>query len=166
MKYLFFLFMFFNSGLLAVNIQLSDVRLLFQKSANNEDSCKKLMTILNQYNESNSSTLAAYKACATMMMANYCFNPISKLSYFNEGKSLLEKCIAKESSNIETRYLRFTVQSSSPSFLGYNKSIKEDKDFLINNLSALNDQQLKQMIISFLKSSEYLSSIEKQNLKS
>lgn len=158
--------MFFNSGLFAGDTQLNDVRLLFQKSIIDEATCKNLIAVLNQYNESDNTTLAAYRACANMMMANYCFNPFSKLSYFNEGKSLLEKCIAKESSNIETRYLRFTVQSSSPDFLGYNKSIQEDKDFLLKHLSNLIDQQLKQMIISFLKSSQYLSSIKKQNLKS
>jgi len=166
MKNLLVLLMLFNSGLFTGDIQLNDVRLLFQKSVTDKASCKKLVAVLNQYNESNNTTLAAYNACATMTMANYCLNPFSKLSYFNDGKSLLEKCIIHQSENIEVRYLRFTVQSSSPIFLGYNKSIQEDKDFLLTHFSTLNDQQLKQMIISFLKSSEYLSLSEKQTLKS
>ncbi len=152
MKYLIVLFLIFSSNLIAKDIQLNDVRLLFEKSATDEASCKILLAALNHYNESNNTTLAAYKACATMMMANHCFNPFSKFSYFKKGKSLLEKCINHESENIEARYLRYAVQSSSPKYLGYNKSIQEDKEFLLNNLPTVSDWKLKQMITAFLKS--------------
>ena len=153
MKYLIVLYLLFSSNLIAKDIQINDVRVLFEKSATDEVSCKILLAALNHYNESNNTTLAAYKACATMMMANYCFNPFRKFSYFNKGKSLLEKCIIQESENIEARYLRYAIQSSSPRYLGYNKSIQEDKEFLLNNLSTLSDRKLKHMIVSFLKSS-------------
>ena len=166
MRNIIWLFILFCSSSHAMDIPLNEVRLLFNKSATNEESCKKLMSVLNQYNETNNSTLAAYKACATMMMANHVFNPISKLSNFNQGKELLEKCVAADKENIEIRYLRFTIQSKSPAFLGYNNSISNDKEFLLNVIIPLKDLQLKQMIIYYLKSSEYLSSIEKQKIKS
>lgn len=166
MRNIIWLFVLFCSSTYAMVIPLNEVRLLFNKSATNEDSCKKLLRVLNQYNETNNSTLAAYKACATMMMANHVFNPVSKLSSFNQGKELLEKCVAANKENAEIRYLRFTIQSNSPAFLGYKNSISNDKTFLLNVISGLKDLQLKQMIISFLKSSEYLSSIEKQKIKS
>jgi hypothetical protein len=166
MKNLIVLFLFFHSAIFAGDIQLNDVRLLFQKAATDKAACKKLIADLNQYNETDSTTFAAYKACATMMMANHCFNPFSKLSYFNDGRFLLEKCITHQSENIEVRYLRFTIQSSSPDFLGYNKSIHMDKNFLLNHYSTIKDQQLKNMIGSFLLSSEHLTTAEKQNLKS
>jgi len=166
MRNIIWVFILFCSSSHAMDIPLNEVRLLFNKSATNKDSCKKLMSVLNQYNETSNSTLAAYKACATMMMANHVFNPISKLSSFNQGKKLLEKCVADDDENTEIRYLRFTIQSNVPSFLGYNNSISNDKEFLLNAVNDIRDLQLKQMIISFLKSSEYLSSIEKQKIKS
>lgn len=166
MRNIIWLFILFCSSSHAMDIPLNGVRLLFNKSATNEESCKKLMSVLNQYNETNNSTLAAYKACATMMMANHVINPKSKLSYFNQGKKLLEKCVAADNENAEIRYLRFTIQSNAPAFLGYNNSISNDKEFLLNAVNDIRDLQLKQMIISFLKSSEYLSSIEKQKIKS
>ncbi len=166
MRNIIWVVILFCSSSHAMDIPLNEVRLLFNKSATNEESCKKLMSVLNQYNETNNSTLAAYKACATMMMANHVVNPLSKLSSFNEGKELLEKCVAADKENTEIRYLRFIIQSNVPSFLGYNISISNDKTFLLNAISGLKDLPLRQMIVSFLKSSEYLSSIEKQNLKS
>jgi hypothetical protein len=97
-------------------------------------------------------------------MAKYVSNPISKLSKFNEGKSLLEKCIEKDGKNVELHFLRFTVQSNAPKFLGYNSSLLLDKNFLLNALPTVNDKQLKNIVITFLKSSSYLTNTEKQQL--
>ncbi|MBC8046326.1 MAG: hypothetical protein H7Y00_05985 [Fimbriimonadaceae bacterium] len=114
MRNIIWLFVLFCSASHAMDIPLNEVRLLFNKSAANEESCKKLMSVLNQYNETNNSTLAAYKACATMMMANHVFNPIRKLSNFNHGKELLEKCVAADKENMEIRYLSFTIHNNFP----------------------------------------------------
>lgn len=167
MRNIIWLLLILNFHAYSVNLSSHEVRALFQKSSTEESSCKKLMTLLENCNETNNSTLAAYKASATMMMANYVFNPVSKFSNFNQGKKLLERCIHADKENIEIRYLRFSIQSNAPAFLGYNNSISSDKIFLLNAINNdIKDLQLKQMIISFLKSSEYLSSIEKQNIKS
>lgn len=143
---------------------VSEVRNLYQKAAFESKSCTKIITLLDTYTEKNNALLAGYKACATMMMANYVSNPYSKLSNFKEGKILLEKCIKADGDNIELRFLRFSVQSKAPSFLGYNASIKGDKTFLINSISNLNDSDLKQRIFSFLKNSEHLTPAEKLKL--
>jgi len=155
---------FLSAAIHAQDISLNEVRMLYQESAGEKKSCAKLITLLQSYNETNNPTLAGYKACATMMMARYSFNPINKLSDFIDGRSLLEKCIVTDTKNIELRLLRFTVQNEAPSFLGYKTSITEDKTFLIRSVSKIKDIQLKQFVLSFLKSSAYLSSIEKQNL--
>ena len=156
---------FFGTAIYAEDISLNEVRLLYQKSAREKKTCAKLITFLYSYNETNNPTLAGYKACATMMMAKYSFNPINKLSHFIHGSKLLEKCIGADNTNIELRLLRFTVQNKAPSFLGYKTSLTEDKTFLINSISMIKDIELKIFVISFLKTSEYLTSSEKQNLR-
>ena len=153
----------FTSGS-ANNPSIKEVRNLYQKAAKEEILCKNLIVNLQGYNETNNTTLAAYRACATMMMAKYVSNPISKLSKFNEGKSLLEKCIEKDGKNVELHFLRFTVQSNAPKFLGYNSSLLLDKNFLLNALPTVNDKQLKNIVTTFLKSSNYLTNTEKQQL--
>ncbi len=144
----------------------SEVRLLYHEAATKEASCKKLITVLQSFDESNNPLFAGYKACATMMMANYFFNPFSKLSNFYKGKKLLEKAIEIDKENIELRFLRFSVQTNIPSFLGYKSSIAQDKSLLIKSVTTLKDLQLKQLILSFLISSDHLTLIEKQKLKS
>ncbi len=165
-KWLFLLLIIFCTKAFAFDPSESEIRLLYQQAATKEQSCQKLIHILQSYNENNNPLLAGYKACATMMMANYVFSPFRKMSYFSKGKNLLEKSIEKQKDNIELRFLRFAVQTSVPSFLGYGSLIKQDKLLLINAVSKLKDLQLRQLIISFLQQSKYLNAIEKQNLGS
>ena len=155
----------FGSSVYTEDISLNEVRTLYQRSASEKKSCAKLVTLLQSYNETINPSLAGYKACATMMMAKYVLNPIKKLSNFIDGRKLLEKCIKADNKNIELRFLRFTVQNKSPSFLGYKSSIAADKTFLINSVSMIKDIQLKQFVLSFLMTSEYLTSVEKQNIQ-
>ena len=162
---LFFFFILISPALSAQNVALTEVRSLYQASSSCETSCGKLEKLLVPYNEVNNPTLAGYKACATMMKAQYAFNPISKLDYFSNGKNLLERCIENEKENIELRYLRFTVQCNAPSFLGYKKSIEEDKSKLLKSIERLEDAQLKSLIIAYLLESEFVDSEEKARLK-
>lgn len=143
----------------------SEVRLRYVKAAFEKESCKNLILLLESYNENNKPLLAGYKACAKIIMANYVINPISKYSNFSEGIKLLEKCIENQNENIELRFLRFTVQTKAPSFLGYVNSIQDDKLFLLNSISIINDLELKQFIIDFFLKSNYLTTKEKQNLE-
>jgi len=144
----------------------NEVRQLYHQAATNQESCKKLIVILESFNETNNTLFAGYKACATMMMAHYTFNPFSKLSNFFKGKSLLEKSINSDKENIELRFLRFSIQTKAPSFLGYKGSIDQDKRALLHTLITLKDLQLKQLIFSFLLNSDYLTLLEKQKLRS
>ena len=165
MKKWFLIFVLSCSNLIFAALpSVKEVRNLYEKAALESNSCTKIITLLDTYNEKNNALLAGYKACATMMMANYVINPYSKLSNFKEGKMLLEKCIKADNDNIELRFLRFSVQSKAPSFLGYHTSINSDKTFLINSIPSLNDSDLKQRIISFLKNSEHFTATEKLKL--
>ena len=91
------------------------------------------------------------KAAATMIMAKHAFNPFSKLSHFNKGKNMLQQAIAADRQNVELRLLRYSIQKSAPSFLGYRDEMAADKNFLKTNLPALKDATLKQMIADALK---------------
>jgi len=157
--------MFFGTSCFAETPSINMVRTLFQKAPTEENSCKELIRVLGSYNEKNNPLFSGYKACGTMMMAKYVFNPFSKLSYFKKGKNLLEKAILADATNIELRFLRFSVQTNIPSFLGYDDDIENDKKFLILSLSAVKDQTLKAMIISYFKKCGCLTNNENNKIK-
>ncbi len=159
-------FLLLKTPALTNELSLNEVRALYKRSVTEVSACKKLIRLLENYDETNNQILAAYRACATMMMAKHTFNPIAKLSYFKRGKLLLERSINATNENIELHFLRFSVQSQSPTFLGYNSALLEDKTLLLKAVYTLKDISLKKIIISFLKTSDHLSKEEKKLLPS
>jgi hypothetical protein len=149
---IFAVLLFISTNSYAIFPMQSEVRSAFRKAATEEKSCSGFLKMLEGYNEKNSPLLAGYKACATMMMAKYVFNPFTKLSHFSKGRSLLEKCIAADKQNIELRFLRYTVQTKAPFFLQYRSSLKEDEAMITKSVSNLKDTELKKIIVDLLKS--------------
>ncbi len=56
--------------------------------------------------------------------------------------------------NIEIRFIRLSVQKNAPSFLGYNKNIKEDQLFIENNRREIRSPVLLKNIDKLLKHSK------------
>lgn len=162
MKFLLILSMLVWSNGNSPTPSVSEVRQLYDRSVTEEKTCKKLITMLKPYSENTNPLLAGYRACATMVMAKHVFSPVSKYGYFKEGRSLLEKSLAKAPSDTELRFLRFTVQTNLPWFLNYNGNISSDKAFLLKVLPQTTDAALKQKIMSFLAGSAELSKGEKR----
>lgn len=160
----FFVLPFFILTTSITDHSINDVRMLYIKSSTDERSCEKLIALLQTYDENNNSLLAGYKACATMMRANFKINPFVKLFNFSAGKNLLENCIEADPENIELRFLRLAVQNNVPEFLNYRNSIPDDKQLLLNSISTITDLQLKSIITTFLKNCNLLTQSEKQNL--
>jgi hypothetical protein len=141
---------------------IGEIRQLYERSVDDEKASEKLIAMLAPYNESNNPVYAGYKAGATMIMAKHVFNPFSKFSYFKKGKAMLEKAIAKSNSDVELRFLRFTIQTNLPRFLDYHGHISADKAFIIKAFPKLTDAGLRQRITDYVKTSGDLTGAEKK----
>lgn len=97
-------------------------------------------------------TVNAYKAVCKMMMAQYVSNPISKYSWFNQGKAELEKSI-KMNRNVDNVHLRLMVQINAPGFLGYSSEIERDTKYILANLEKANitEEAKKIIVINLVK---------------
>ena len=135
---------------------IETVRDYYQKAVFEKQSCGELINLLRPVNEKNNPLYAGYKACAMMIMAKHCINPYVKWTYFSDGREMLEKAIKTDNINVELRFLRFSVQVNSPSFLGYNKNIKQDQASILESLDILEDAELKKIIIAYFKSRDQL----------
>ncbi len=133
----------------AVPADINYLRSLFVSAAGDESKAAQLISVTK--NEKTNTVIMAYCGVGKIIMANYYFNPISKYSSFKEGKAILEAAIKADNVNPELRYLRLTIQVNAPAFLGYNKNIAMDRQYLENSLPGLEDKQLQAMIESFLK---------------
>ncbi len=135
---------------------------MYAKSVNSKQVAQNLLEMLETQEQS--AFVIGYAGATKMIMAKHAFNPISKLNYFNAGKKLLNKAIAKDNNNVELVFLRYATQVSAPSILGYNSHIETDKKLILKSLSSENlDEQLIKTITSFMKRQQ-LTPEEKQQL--
>lgn len=163
--WLFVALLFFTTSSFAKIPAIGEIRTLYEKSVTDESACSKLIEMLSPFNEKNNPLYAGYKASAIMIMAKHAFNPFSKFSYFKRGKKILESAIKADDKNVELRFLRFNAQTHMPSFLGYDGSIEADKNFLETSFLKIDDLQLKQFLLPYLKNSDYITVDKKKELE-
>lgn len=73
----------------------------------------------------------AYIIALEMKKAEYTILPWKKFTIFHTYKRQLDQLISTYPKNIHYRYVRLILQEQTPTFLGYNKHIEEDKNFLL-----------------------------------
>ena len=135
------------------NNSLKTIREKYLKAIDNKQVCDQFLSTNFKVDSSLNSVKEAYNACAIILLAKHCNNPIKKIQYFNKGKDLLENILHKHPNNIEIRFLRYAVQTSVPKLLNYYSNISEDKNMVLQNLKNIkNDNDLIEKITNFLKS--------------
>ncbi|MEZ4922601.1 MAG: hypothetical protein R2780_05455 [Crocinitomicaceae bacterium] len=137
--------------LLSSSVQMDDIRQLFTTAAEDESTCEQLMKTTDGYTMDYKPVVFAYHAAAEMTMANHVMWPVSKLSYFNGGKRKLEEVASKYNTDVEIRYVRFAVQSGSPSFLGYKDDMAQDEAYIRKNMDKTDwSSSFKKDVIALL----------------
>jgi hypothetical protein len=131
------------------SIDMVKVRTLYFAAAETEEGLESLKEHLESLPK-NDILVIGYKAMATMMEADYNWNPYKKYDLFNLGKDQLENTIALQPNNAELIYLRYGVQTHAPSILNYSTQIKSDRLLLLNAVKAMNDHDLKTRINNYL----------------
>lgn len=92
-----------------------------------------LQCLQEKTNHSNSEKV--YLGAAMTLMASEYLNPYQKLKSFNSGTDMIDEGIAKDPRNGELRFVRYLIQSYSPSFLNYNNQLSEDLEVINASLN-------------------------------
>ena len=162
------IFLIFCMFIVSVSLsaqEVSDIRRLYTESVRDEAKCKALYEKLFADKNIKDPVVLGYKGAVAMVMAKYVSSPLSKLSYFKEGKELLESAIKKAPQNLELHFIRFGIQENLPSILMYNENLNEDKKFILQHLEEVDRPKFKQSIIAFLLKSENVTESEKAELR-
>lgn len=130
-------------------VDVAFLRDLFIRATAEEEKARQL--ILETEREKNNALVMGYHGAGKMLMAKFYFNPFTKLSSFNKGKTLLEAAIESDADNPELRFLRMSIQQNAPAFLGYHDNISEDEKYITQILPGMEDVQLKAMIINYFQ---------------
>jgi helix-turn-helix protein len=110
---------------------------------NNLGSIKNRTSLINGY----MGTLQALKAKHT-------WNPYYKIKYLNNAEKTFKNAVTGDPSNIEIRFMRFSVEHNVPGFLGYTKNLVDDRTEIIKQIGRKHyssaDAALVKTIITFL----------------
>lgn len=131
------------------------VRDLFYQAATDKTAAEKFARVMSVVDNNSSPVLLCYKGVAEMIQAKHVFNPFSKLMKFKNGKVLIEESISRDPDDLELRFLRFSIQSNLPGFLGYDDEIASDKMRLLKGYNGIKDNELKKRILDYLTTSKY-----------
>ncbi len=140
---------------------LNGIRSAYPKAVESAEITAKLDGELTTVNSSSKPVLVAYKGAVSTLKAKFAKKKSDKKDFFKEGISQIESAVKAESSNIEIRYIRLSVQENSPNFLGYHKNIEEDKDFILKNFATVSSKELREVIQDFIVKSKNFTTIEK-----
>lgn len=72
-----------------------------------------------------------YKAASEAIKARDA-SMLSKLTYVQQAARTFEQAVGLDAGNAEIRFLRFSIESNLPPFLGLSKHVDEDKAFLLD----------------------------------
>lgn len=141
------------SLLFLVNSNIVDVALIrsrFSQAVENRAKAEELLAMLKASPKTPFNT--GYLGAVYMVMAKHAFNPVMKISYFRTGKNYLDNSIRQSPGDEELRFLRYAIQVSAPSFLGYQAHKTADRALLMRSLRAgeIRDKPLKATIVKFL----------------
>ena len=114
---------------------------------------------------STTPVMQGYRAVSQIMMCQHRRNPLTKLSWFNDGRHQLEAALASEPASTELHYLRYTIQTNIPGLLNYSGNLTEDKMLLLHYTTHAAPQEIKSelynMVSSYLLRTPHTSDAEK-----
>lgn len=153
---MFTFFSFFQSD-------LESLRNSYSKANSSNENAKNFIALAEKKSSSD-PVISAYKSASKILEAKVTTEKNKRKSFVKSGATTLESLIASNPNNAELRVIRMSVQENLPKIVGYNKNLKEDKTFLINNYSKQN-ADLKSYIKQFVGQSKTMTASEKASFK-
>ena len=118
---------------------------------------------------SNDPLIWAYIATLDGLKAKHAWNPYMKLKYVSRSQKLIGKAVAAAPDDLEIRFMRFSLQHYTPSFLGFSKNLEEDKQVILHLFELKkfghSDAELVRNIAKFMLESNRCTPGEAQLLK-
>lgn len=115
------------------------------------------------------SLISGYIGTLQALKAKHTWNPYFKIKYLNDAEKTYKAAVTGDPSNIEIRFMRFSVEHNVPGFLGYTKNLVADRTEIIKQIDRKHyssaDAVLVKTIITFLIDSKRCTTAEHENLK-
>ena len=104
----------------------------YQQAAASKEAGEKFHKLMASYDKQDAVVLA-YKAAAEAIRARDA-SMFNKLTYVQQAGKLFDQAVKLDDDNAEIRFLRLSVESNLPGFLGMSPHVEEDRQFLVSTL--------------------------------
>jgi hypothetical protein len=112
--------------------QLAALRRHYEQAASDEAAGEKFYQLMISYNQHDPVVLGYKGAAEAIKARDAAF--LEKLGYVHAAAQTFEQAVALNPKNPEIRYLRFSVETNLPGFLGMSKHVEEDRQVLVASL--------------------------------
>ena len=105
------------------------VQSLYKKALLNERNTNELIYFLESQDEYDSSSFfLGYYGSAFALKAKYAASPIKKYTYSKKADYFLDTSIEMDPGNLDSRFLRFTLNAHLPEYLKDQNELIQDSD--------------------------------------
>lgn len=116
-------------------MEIQEIRELFAEASEGYPQAQKFLKALRSIKGQEERPLFwAYQAAGLALQARDSWNPLEKLSLIRKASHRFAEAIEKDANNVEIRFLRFSIESNTPSILGFNEHVDEDIAWIIDNI--------------------------------
>jgi hypothetical protein len=112
---------------------LPALRQHFRQAAQDEAASRRFHQLMSQY-EARNAVVLAYKAASEAILAKHTGGLFDKLDRVKAAGKQFDQAVALDPHHPEIRFLRFSIESNLPGFLGASKHVQEDKHLLVQTL--------------------------------
>ena len=157
-----FLGLFIVSFFITVQtIDFNAIRLTYKEAAQDRAKIETLYNSVSKVTKSDKVELVAYKGAAMALIARGAATIKEKKEGFINGVSMVEFAIEKDPTNIETRFIRLSIQENTPKLLKYKENIEADKHFILKQFKTIKSSSLKNLIKDYISQSKVFTNEEK-----
>ncbi len=135
MKFRFLLFLFIFSSVHskaepAVIDEFRNIKIAVHRAIESPSVTDSLYLALKSGNTEN-PLIVAYIGTLEALKAKHSWNPYNKIKYVSLSQKTMKKAVERDPNNLEIRFMRFTIQHYTPSFLGFSKDLDEDRKAIV-----------------------------------
>ena len=146
---------------------VTNLRRQYQLAAADKQAGEKFYQLMAAYTQQDAVVLA-YKAAAEAIRARDA-SMFNKLTYVQSASRQFDQAVKLDTDNAEIRFLRLSVESNLPAFLGLSGHVDEDRQFLVKTLlshprSGL-DAESFGLVRSFLVERGHVSAADAKKLE-
>ncbi|RZL32399.1 MAG: hypothetical protein EOO96_14165 [Pedobacter sp.] len=119
--------------------------------------------------QNKTALVTAYTGTLEALRAKHTWNPYNKIKYVKVSMRTMQKAIDLDKENMEIRFMRFSIQHFTPSFLGFSKDLVVDRKEIVkhyqNNNFGIADKELIKNVAKFMIESKRCTDQELKILK-